>query len=258
MYQKTLANIFYWISAENTSKVKMKILLLALFIAVSTANPIPDDEGGPVDVVVNGVAEGEPLEISDIVDIHVNQHVDGVLTSAMNVLHPYSAAGIAEAAAEAAALDIDTTAPEPVLMLLPAAPDVAIVPEPVVMPSPATPEVVAIVPEPVIMPSPAVPEVVAIVPEPVVMPPPAIPEVVVEPEPVVMPEAVQPEVMPEPAEKLPVPAPQIPQGEVYNDGTVQVSINTPQGEGVIATLQSWLNVVLNYFSNDVQSTQQIL
>jgi len=272
----------------------MKVLYFVLFVAAVTASPLPEDDGSDaVEMIVNGVPDGAPLEISDIVDIKLTEHIDGEVVAASNLLHPYSAVGIAEAqaaAAEAAVaeankevefvdnadvLDVQhvpiggLSVPESVALPAPVAPEVVaepavpatpeiILPEPVVMPSPVAPEVV--VPEPVVMPSPVAPEVV--VPEPVVMPSPVAPEVVV-PEPVVMPSPVAPEVVvPEPVvmpspvapafEEAPVAAAY--NGEVYNDGLVQVQYNGPAEPGMFSTIQSWFNVVLNYFSSEAPAT----
>ncbi|XP_035435451.2 cytadherence high molecular weight protein 1-like [Spodoptera frugiperda] len=277
----------------------MKVLYFALLVAAVAATPLPEDGSDAVEMIVNGVPDGTPLEISDIVDIKLKEHVDGEVVAASNLLHPYSAVGIAEAQAAVAddeankevefvdnveVLDVqhvpeavilpapvapEVVVPEPVVMPSPVAPEVAI-PEPVVMPSPVAPEVV--VPEPVVMPSPVAPEVVVpepvvmpspvapevIIPEPVVMPSPVAPEVVI-PEPVVMPSPVAPEVaIPEPVvmpspvapvvEEAPVAA--LYNGEVYNDGLVQVQYNGPAEPGMFSTIQSWFNVVLNYFSSD--------
>lgn len=245
----------------------MKVLYFALFVAAVAATPLPEDGSDAVEMIVNGVPDGAPLEISDIVDIKLKEHVDGEVVAASNLLHPYSAVGIAEAQAAVAddeakeevefvdnveVLDVQHV-PEAVVLPAPVAPEV-VIPEPVVMPSPVAPEVV--VPEPVVMPSPVAPEVV--VPEPVVMPSPVAPEVVI-PEPVVLPSPVAPEVaLPEPVvmpspvapvvEEAPVAAPY--NGEVYNDGLVQVQYNGPAEPGMFSTIQSWFNVVLNYFSSD--------
>ncbi|XP_075981237.1 uncharacterized protein LOC142979895 [Anticarsia gemmatalis] len=224
----------------------MKLLLLSLFVAAVAAVPIPDDDAGAVEMIVNGVPDGEALEIGDIVDIKLKEHTDGNVV-ATDLLHPFTAVGIAEAAAAAAAEE--SIVPEPILPE-PVLPEV--VPEPIVLPEPVLPE---IVPEPVILPEPVLPEAL---PESVVLPEPALPEVV--PEPIVLPEPVAPEVVIPPATPEivipePVPSPSAQFGEVYNDGVVSVTVNAPQAEdeGMLATLQSWLNMVINYFSEDTQT-----
>nr|XP_049701228.1 nematocyst expressed protein 3-like [Helicoverpa armigera] len=240
----------------------MRVLLLALFVAAVTAVPIPEDSGSDaVEMIVNGLPEGAALEVSEIVDIKLNEHADGEVVAATNLLHPYTAVGIAEATAAAAAAApsevnvVDSSeplisSPESVVLPSPALPEV--VPESVVLPSPALPEV--IVPEPVVMPAPATPEVV---PEPVVLPSPAVPEVV--PEPIVLPAPAVPEVViPEPVkpevvdhEQLPVPIPQV-SADLFNDGLVQVQYNGPE-PGMLATVQSWFNMIINYFNDSSDS-----
>ncbi|KAG6457928.1 hypothetical protein O3G_MSEX010566 [Manduca sexta] len=266
----------------------MKFFLLAVFVATAFAVPIPleDDDDGAVEFIVNGVAKGEPLELGDVLGIHVNEHVDGVLAASTNLLHPLTAVGIAEAAAAAAdviaspaIVDESDVIPEPVVLPAPAAPEVVdpspevvipesvvlpapgipevVLPESVVLPAPAKPEIVSpVVPEGVVLPSPAQPEVISpVVPEPVVLPAPSQPEVIspVVPEPVVLPAPSEPEVV-----DAPVAAPHSPSGEVFNNGVVQVSVNTPQEAGVFSTLQSWMSFVLNYFSGDAQTSHQII
>ncbi|XP_063894376.1 uncharacterized protein LOC126055560 [Helicoverpa armigera] len=256
----------------------MRVLLLTLFVAAVTAVPIPEDSGSDaVEMIVNGLPEGAALDVSEIVDIKLNEHADGEIVAATNLLHPYTAVGIAEAtaaAADAAAAVpsevnvVDSSeplisSPESVVLPSPAVPEVVpesvvlpspalpevIVPEPVVMPAPATPEVV---PEPVVLPSPAVPEVV---PEPIVLPAPAVPEVVIPepvvviPEPVVLPSPVKPEVVDH--EQLPVPIPQV-SADLFNDGLVQVQYNGPE-PGMLATVQSWFNMIINYFNDSSDS-----
>ncbi|CAH0590142.1 unnamed protein product [Chrysodeixis includens] len=287
----------------------MKVLLLALFVAAVAAVPLPEDASDAVQMIVNGVPEGQALDVDHILDIKLQEHADGQLVAASNPLHPYTAVGIAEAAAalEANSANSDV-APEGVVLPAPAAPEVVpspvvlpapvapeVNPAPVVLPAPAAPEVVPspvvlpapvapevnpapvvlpapvapeVVPSPVVLPAPVAPEVnpapvvlpapVApeVVPAPVVLPPPVAPEVVPVPSPVVLPAPVAPEVVI--AEELPAPAPQFPEGEVYNDGLVQVQVNGPEDAGVLATLSSWMSMVINYFNNGAATSQQIV
>ncbi|KAH9635794.1 hypothetical protein HF086_002354 [Spodoptera exigua] len=222
----------------------MKVLYFILFVAAVTASPLPDDDGSnAVEMIVNGVPDGAALEINDIVDIKLKERVDGEVVAASDLLHPYSAVGIAEAAAAAAEAAVAEANSEvefvdnaEVLDVQQVPIEDLSVPEPVVIPAPAAPEVEA---EPVVIPSPEAPE---IVPEPIVMPSPAAPEVV-DPEPVVVPSPVAPEV-----EEAPVAAHY--NGEVYNDGLVQVQYNGPTEPTMFSTFQSWFNVVLNYFSSE--------
>lgn len=240
----------------------MKFLILALFVAVAAAVPL--DDNGPVELIVNGLPEGQPLEISNIVDIKLQEHSDGAVV-ATNVLHPLTASGIAEAAAaEIAANPVEV--PEAVILPAPAQPEIEqVIPEAVVLPAPAKPEVV-IAPEAVVLPAPAQPEVVISpeavflpafvqsdldVPAPVALPSPAVPEVVI-PEAIVLPEVSTPEVI------APVPA-QLPAGEVFNDGNVQVQVNVNSQEtGYLSTIQGWFSMVVNYFNDGVQNSQQVV
>ncbi|CAG5029580.1 unnamed protein product [Parnassius apollo] len=210
----------------------MKLFLVGLFVALASTSPLPLDEenGEPVELIVNGVPEGEPLEIGDIVDIKLKNHVDGQLASVSDLLYPLTAQGLAETAAAAAAEENIPVLPEPV-------PEV--VPMPVLLPEPVLPEVVA--PEPVVLPEPVLPE--ATLPEPV------LPEYV--PQPAVSEVENNPEIIEE-------TAPEIPNGEIFNDGNVQVSVNVPDETGVFTTIQTWLQLFLNYFNNGVQTTQQII
>lgn len=254
----------------------MKLILLALFVGVAFAAPTPleDPSGEPVEVIVNGLADGEALEIGHIVDVKVKEVVDGEVAAASNPLHPFTAQGMAEIAeAEAAAaaeaeiaaeaedvavidLPIAPEVPEPVpeipAIVLPEPAEPIVVPEPIELPEPVAP---VVVPEPIELPEPAAP---VVVPEPIELPEPAEPVVV--PEPIVLPEPVAPEiVVPEPAEEVPapVPAPQL-DGEIFNDGTVSLTVNGPQDPSMYDTLSSWVNLVLNYVNSGVQYTQQLI
>ncbi|XP_053614437.1 magnetosome-associated protein MamJ-like isoform X2 [Plodia interpunctella] len=264
----------------------MKMLLLTLFVALVASAPI-EDSGDAVEVVVNGLQEGQALEVADIVDIKLKEHADGQVAAATDLLHPFSAVGLLEAAAAAeieaqpvqvvdVAENIDPVqvvdvvaeneiVPIPIVLPSPVVPEVpvpepAVLPEPDVLPPISEPAVLpeAVVPEvepvpsPVVIPEPVVPEVV---PAPIVVPEPVVPEVV--PSPVVIPDPVAPEVVPSPV-VVPEPEPEHQFGEVYNDGTVQVSVNAPEDAGIVATLQSWLSVVMNYFNDGAQTTQQIV
>ncbi|XP_047996914.1 periaxin-like [Leguminivora glycinivorella] len=252
----------------------MKLLLLTLFVAVGFANPIPTDPSGDaVEVVVNGLAEGEALEIGHIVDVKVKEIVDGEVAAVSNALHPFTAQGLAEAAAiaeaeQAAAVPAipEVIVPEPIVIPEPVQPEV--IPAPIVLPEPSVPEVVlpepavpeVIVPEPIVLPEPAVPEV--IVPEPIVLPEPAVPEVV--PEPIIIPEPAVPEVVvpePEPVAVVDLPevadAPQV-NGEVFNNGIVSITVNTPEDAGVMATLSSWVSMMVNYVHSGIAYTQQLI
>ncbi|KOB73039.1 Uncharacterized protein OBRU01_11341 [Operophtera brumata] len=249
----------------------MKLFVFALFVVAATAAAPLDDSNGPVELIVNGVPDGQPLDIGDIVDIKLKEHSAGEV-SATNLLHPFTAVGIAEAAAAAVvetpiavvlpeAPEPEVTFPESVVLPAPAQPEVTF-PEAVVLPAPAQPEVT--IPEAVVLPAPAQPEVT--IPEAVVLPAPAQPEVVF-PESVALPSPAQPEVvLPSPAvpeveiaESVPASTAQFPTGEVYNDGNVQVTVNAPQEAGVMSTIQGWFNMVITYFNDDgVQTTQQII
>ncbi|XP_028166028.1 protein app1-like [Ostrinia furnacalis] len=258
----------------------MKFLVLALFVAAAVAVPIPEDNGDAVELIVNGVPEGAALELGGIVDMQLNEHVDGQLASSTNLLYPLTAVGIAEAAAAAAEVAAaEEIAPTPIQIADAAEPEsdfhnvpetiilpepAEVVPAPIVMPEPVIP---VVVPEPIVMPEPVVPEVVPesivmpapvapeVVPESIVMPEPVAPEVV--PESIVMPEPVVPEVVPEVAEPVPEPAAQIP-GEIFNNGLVQVQVNAPEDAGMFSTLQNWFSLVVNYISSGIQTSQQIV
>ncbi|KAM3963242.1 uncharacterized protein ACR2FA_002603 [Aphomia sociella] len=286
----------------------MKVFLLALFVGAALAAPVDEDIFEPVEVVVNGLAEGEALEIGDIVDIKLKEHVNNEIVSATNLLHPFSAAGLAEAAAEQDVADVPELAPNPIdLVPLPVIdPEVApnpidlvplpvidpdfahnpidlvplpvidseapnpidLVPLPVIDPEVA-PNPIDLVPLPVIDPDfapnpidlvplpvidPEAPNPIDLVPLPVIDPDVALNPIDLVPLPVVVPEVVDDGHM----EILPVPAPQIPQGEIYNDGLVQVTVNTSEEPGLLETLQSWFNMAINLFNNGVQTTQQIV
>lgn len=241
----------------------MKLLLFALFIAAAGAAPL-DASGDPVELIVNGVPEGQPLELSGIVDITVKEHAGGEVVAQSNLLHPLTAVGLAEAAvaaaaaAEAAVVEANLEIPA------------------VVEANPETPAVVEASPEApnVVEANPEIPAVVEASPEgPTVAEtnPESVPVVEIAPiTPVEMPavvdapdatqlESVSPVEAVE-AEAIPNPAAQIqnPSGEVYNDGMVQVQVNYPEEEGLIGTLSSWLSVALNYIQNGISTTQQII
>ncbi|XP_047536469.1 magnetosome-associated protein MamJ-like isoform X2 [Vanessa atalanta] len=124
-------------------------------------------------------------------------------------------------------------------------------PAPVLLPAPVLPEVKPVPePSPVLLPAPVLPEVEpAPIPSPVLLPAPVLPVIVPEPEPVEEP------TLPVIVEEESVP--QIPTGEIYNDGTVQVTLNAPE-QSYLASLQSWFSMVLNYISNGITTTQQIV
>lgn len=258
----------------------MKFLVLALFVAAAVAAPVPeDDNSDAVDLIVNGVPEGAALELGGIVDMHLKEHVNGQLVASTNLLHPFTAAGLAEAAEQNKPSPIQIVEnpesdqqilPDGIQLPGPAEPD--FIPAPIVMPSPETPEVI---PEAIVMPDPVAPEVIPeaivlpepvapeVIPEAIVMPEPITPDVI--PEAIVMPESIPPMVIPEVPEPIPEPNPEpIPepsaQGpeEIYNDGLVQVQVNAPQDSGMFSTLQDWFSLVVNYISNGIQTSQQIV
>ncbi|XP_046970152.1 magnetosome-associated protein MamJ-like [Vanessa cardui] len=149
----------------------------------------------------------------------------------------------------------DKPEPAPVLLPAPVLPEVESVPvpSPVLLPAPVLPEIESLpVPDPVLLPAPVLPEVVPVpTPSPVLLPAPVLPVVVPEPEPVEEP------TLPVIVEEAEESAPQIPTGEIYNDGTVQVTLNAPE-QSYLASLQSWFSMVLNYISNGITTTQQIV
>ncbi|XP_037873758.1 magnetosome-associated protein MamJ [Bombyx mori] len=219
----------------------MKFFILALFVAAATTAPL-DGNTGAFEVIVNGVPEGEALEIGHIVGIKLKEHVDNQLVANSDPLHPFTAASLAEAAAAAA----EEAGLEPIN---PGEPEPIVIPEPVLPVRPPHPDPI-VLPEPVFPVEPS---------EPVVPVEPSEPVIPVEPEPIDNP-SVDP-VVPEPVlpvEELPLPAPQVPNGEIFNDGVVQVTLNAPEDAGVFATVQTWFNLFVNYFSGGVQTSQQIV
>ncbi|XP_059059675.1 uncharacterized protein LOC131852939 [Achroia grisella] len=237
----------------------MKVFVLALLAVAATAAPIDNVE--PVELIVNGVPEGEPLEIGDIVSIKLKEHENNELVSSTDLLHPLTAAGLAEAAAQQPDAVQIVDGPETVQIVEgPEAVEVVDVPEPVLVVEDAQPS-------PIVLPEPALPEVN----------PPALPEsnppagvehpVLVIPDldlnpvdlvplPISPPES---ELVVAPVEILPEAVPQIPNGEIFNDGVVQVTVNAPEDPGLFGTLQSWFSMAVNYFSPDgVQTTHQIV
>ncbi|XP_014361941.2 magnetosome-associated protein MamJ [Papilio machaon] len=205
----------------------MKVFIFGLLLALANASPLPLNEevDGPVEFIVNGVPEGEALDIGHILDIQLNKHVDGQVVASSDLLYPLTAQGLADAAA---AQENAPVRPDPEGLPLPESPE-------------PSPEVV--IPGPIVLPMPVLPEVQ---PEP---------EVVI-PGPIVLPMPVLPEVQPEPV-LVEEEASQNPNGEIFNDGNVQVIVNGPEQPGVLSSIQSWFQMFLNYFSNGVQTTQQI-
>lgn len=241
----------------------MKALLLALVVAVATAVPVPEHDSGPVEVIVNGVPEGHGLDVDNIVTIDVQKQIDGETVAVNNALHPFSTAGLIEAAIAAEATK--PVVPDPVIVqpesILP-----EIIPQPIVLPEVVGPEYI---PEPVILPEPVHPEVIA---EPVILPEPIHPEVI--PEPIILPEPVQPEIVPEPVILPPPPGPEVvspvdpdvivlpdeptevlpvPSGIIYNDGVVDITVSGPTDYNVMGTLKKWFDVVINYITDGTQS-----
>lgn len=205
-------------------KINMKLLLLALFVGLLSAAPLKDEKDEPVEVIVNGLAEGEPLEIGDVLGVEVNEHIDGQVIASNNPLFPFTAEGLAAAAPEQ---------PE----------------EEIVIPSPVVPEIPAL-PEPVpediqapilVIPEDLTPEVVA-PPGPVIIHP--LPEKPAQPG--------HPEIDIEIAEPV-----EEPNGEVFNNGVVQVQVNAEE-PGMLSSIQSWFSMVVNYFNGPEQTTQQII
>ncbi|XP_013163198.1 PREDICTED: calphotin-like [Papilio xuthus] len=136
-------------------------------------------------------------------------------------------------------------------------------PEGSLLPESPEPSPEVVIPGPIILPMPVLPEVQpepeAVNPGPIVLPMPVLPEVQPEPEvvvpgPIVNPMPVLPVVQPEQVEEQ---TPQNPNGEIFNDGNVQVIVNGPEQPGVLSSIQSWFQMFLNYFSNGVQTSQQI-
>lgn len=222
----------------------MKHLILAVLIAAATAVPVPEHDSGPVEVIVNGVPEGHGLDIENIITLDVQKQIDGEIVAAENALHPFSTAGIIEAAIAAEANEPIVTdpviiQPEPVL------PEVIppeVIPPAVVLPEITEPEVI---PPPIVLPEIPEPEVIPdpiILPEPVGPQPPG-PEVIspVDPDIIVLPDEFTP------SEVLPVPS-----GIIYNDGVVDVTVNGPTDYNIMGTLKDWFDVVINYITNGTQ------
>ncbi|XP_013136990.1 PREDICTED: actin cytoskeleton-regulatory complex protein PAN1-like [Papilio polytes] len=225
----------------------MKVFIFGLLLAFANASPLPLDEevDGPVEFIVNGVPEGEALEIGHILDIQLNKHADGQVVASSDLLYPLTAQGLADIAlAQENTPERPDVEGLPLPELLEPSPEV-VVPGPIVLPMPVLPEVQPepeVVPGPIIVPMPVLPEEQAepeVVPGPIVLPMPVLP--IVQPEPEVVEESV----------------PQIPNGEIFNDGNVQVIVNGPEQPSVLSSIQSWFQMVLNYFSNGVQTSQQI-
>lgn len=226
----------------------MKVLILTLLVAVATAVPVPEHDSGPVEVIVNGVPEGHGLDIENIISVDVQKQIDGQIVAVENALHPFSTAGIIEAAIAAEAnepvvTDPVVVQPEPVLpevipppVVLPEIPDPVVIPPPVVLPEIPEPEVV---PPPAVLPEIPEPEVI---PEPIILPDPPGPEVVgpVDPDIIVLPDEFTPEVLPSPS------------GIIYNDGVVDITVNGPSDYNIMGTLKNWFAVVVNYITNGTQ------
>lgn len=233
----------------------MKFFVLALFVALAYSAPA-EESADAVEVVVNGLAEGEPLEIGDVLGVKVKEIVDGQIIASNDPLFPMSAQGIADAAA-AAQPDLVNVVEEgptpveviPVMPVLPEVPSILpdLVPEAIIALPAFVPEHVA-VPE-LIVPNPEA-EVIAIHPELIIPNP--------EPEAIVVPELIIPEGLPETVQHLPEHVDVSPNGEIFNDGIVQVTVNTPEDAGVFASVQSWFNMVINYFNGPEQTTHQIV
>ncbi|KPJ12496.1 hypothetical protein RR48_04391 [Papilio machaon] len=227
----------------------MKVFIFGLLLALANASPLPLDEevDGPVEFIVNGVPEGEALDIGHILDIQLDKHIDGQVVASSDLLYPLTAQGLADAAA---AQENAPVRPDPEGLPLPESPEPSpevVIPGPIVLPMPVLPEVQ--------------PEPEVVIPGPIVLPMPVLPEVQPEPEvvipgPIVLPMPVLPEVQPEPV-LVEEQASQNPNGEIFNDGNVQVIVNGPEQPGVLSSIQSWFQMFLNYFSNGVQTTQQI-
>ncbi|XP_026320883.1 repetitive proline-rich cell wall protein 1-like [Hyposmocoma kahamanoa] len=248
----------------------MKALILTVLLAAATAVPVPEPNSDPVEVIVNGVPKGHGLDVDNILRIDVQKQIDGEIVAVDNPLHPFSTAGIIEAAIAAEANK--PVVPDPVIVQPESVPP-EIIPQPIVLPEIVGP---AIIPKPVILPEPIQPEVV-----PVVLPEPVKPEVV--PESVVLPQPVKPVVLPEPVVLPPSPGPEVvspvdpdiivlpdeftptevlpvPSGVIYNDGIVDVTVNGPSDYNIMGTLQNWFDVIVNYLTNGTQqeSIKQIM
>lgn len=254
----------------------MKTLILALLVAAATAVPVPEHDSGPVEVIVNGVPEGQGLDINNIVSIDVQKQINGETVAVENALHPFSTAGIIEAAIAAEATN--PVVPDPVIVQ-PEIVSPEIIPEPVVLPEPLEP---AVIPQPIVLPEPILPEL-SVRPVPIVLPEPILPEINVHPEPIILPEPLDPQIVPEPVVLPPPPGPEVvspvdpdiivlpdeftpgealpsPSGIIYNDGIVDITVNGPSDYNIMGTLKSWFNVIINYITNGTQQApiQQIM
>jgi hypothetical protein len=199
------------------------MMYFVLALLVTAVGGVPTTDNDAVELIVNGVPEGEPLDIGDVIGINVKEHVDGVLASSSDLLYPLTAAGIAGAAAEASPVQVVENQPQEIDL------------EPVFVDTPLAENEYLNAPiavNPIVLPEPGKPDV-------------AEPEVAPEPSPIVI-------------EPIPQPAAQGPSGEIYNDGKVQVQLNAPEDASVLSTLQSWFNLFVNYVNNGIQTAQQVV
>lgn len=233
----------------------MKALILTLLVAAATAVPVPEPDNGPVEVIVNGVPEGHALDIDEIISIDVQKKVDGEIVAVDNPLHPFSSAGIIEAAIAAEA---NRPVPEPVIVEPEIIVNPEIIPDPIIL-LPAEPIIPRPVPEsgnvpdPIVLPTlPVEPELIIPrpVPEPSVVPDSLIPRPVpdpVDPDVIVLPDDFTP------SEVLPAPS-----GIIFNNGVVDVTVNGPTDYNIMGTLKNWFNVVVNYITNGTQASHQVI
>lgn len=221
----------------------MKLLLVTLLAVLASAASLENED--PVEVVVNGLEEGQALNLGGVLDVKVKEHIDGEIVASNDPLHPFTAEGLAEIAANNPENIVDIS---PVLPEIPQFPEVPeIIEIQPVLPGPSAPIVVPEPSEPIVV----VPEI----PAPEVTPELAQPEIP-ESQPIVDLPIIAPEIV-KPEEPIAQPEAQIPNGEVYNDGFVQVSVNAEE-EGVLSTLQSWFGMVVNYFNGPEATSHQIV
>ncbi|CAB3231811.1 unnamed protein product [Arctia plantaginis] len=219
----------------------MKVLLITIFIVIVSTLPIPDENNEPLEII-NGVYEGESLKIKEVLDVKLNQ--DTKISHIATDLHqPYTTVDVGET---------NNSDLLPVSVLASVTPtnensgSVKLL-KPVTA-EPFGPEAIGTVFPETFDPKTVVPETVVVITAELVAS-----TTTPDSDDVASSDAT---VIVDLSEEVPTPAAQ--DSEFYNDEIASLSVNGSESPGMLSTLQSWFNMVLNYFNNEGnQSTEDL-
>lgn len=210
----------------------MKMLLITICIATVTSTPIPDKNNTPIEIV-NGVYEGKLLKVGEILDAILNQDTNKAST---DFDQPYYTVSVVETIL----LAKQSTNPHFISLSEPIPASVVPTNEslgPVIQLKPISAESVS----EFFFPDTVDPEtnITWVTSEPF--------DATNIPYYDNIASSFAPEIDDIPEE---VPSPAAQNSEFYNDEITSLSIQGSESPGMLSTLQSWFNMVLNYFNSE--------